>query len=497
MRNNCRFPAKIICAVLLCSLLLTAFSGCGLIVINKTVADVSATVSDIITSEGSPTEENTTGESTTPPNVVEFPSRLDDAKDALEKLYDLDLSAFDVMVAISNDTTNTLNPDESAPLYASRTLRNTMVTEKYDCDFFFFSADTEQLKTDLDVSVKSGSDAQYYADILALPENVVSAFIASNLILDLRRLPFYEIGRTGNDGAGMYISSNYVDVSAALDAPENIYALYFNRDLTGDEGADKLYSAALSEELTFEYLLSFINDKKTSSPDGVDLFAFGGPDPYEYIADAVSIRCGTDFTTDGNGTTPTVGWKDEEAVSVTALLTNIASVIKKDIASAETFTQGNVMFRVAPLSDIFEIYDKKTDWGLLPLPVYAGGTAMPLNVTCSNRAVFCVSANNSRTEMTGLVLTALDVASKDWIRDQFAVISIEQYMRDNNSCLTLRRILDSETYRDFSYIFAPVCQGLADATYGAARSCLLTGTPIADSVNAVRKKVNNALKKVY
>ena len=168
MRKNCRFPAKIICAVLLCSLLLTTFSGCGLIVINKTVADVSATVSDIITSEGSPTEENTTGESTTPPNVVEFPSRLDDAKDALEKLYDLDLSAFDVMVAISNDTTNTLNPDESAPLYASRTLRNTMVTEKYDCDFFFFSADTEQLKTDLDVSVKSGSDAQYYADILAL-----------------------------------------------------------------------------------------------------------------------------------------------------------------------------------------------------------------------------------------------------------------------------------------------------------------------------------------
>lgn len=486
--------------MLLCSVLLTCLaclSGCGLIVINKTVADTSATVSDITSSPLTPTD--TSGgptETTTPPTVVDFTSRLPEAEAALDALYNIDLSAFGAMFACSADTVNIMNPEEGSPLYAARNLRNKMVCDKYKCTFFFFSSETEKMKTDLAASVKSGDSGSYYADILVLPENAVGGFLTKGLLRDLRSLPFYEIQKTGNRGAGMYVKTNYVDISAAADAPEDIFALYFNRSLTGEEGSEALYSAALSDRLTFDFLLSFIKERESLSSEGKKMITVGD-EPYEFFADIAAIRSGVDFLTDSDGNIPTVGWNKENAGSVSSLLNEISAFLSPDIYDTETFANGDVLFRAAPLSDILNLYDKKTDWGILPLPYTADGMPARYNVTRTGSPVFCVSANNSRTEMTGLVLTALNAASKDWIRDQFSIICIENYMRDNDSCLALRKILEDETYRDFSYIFSPVCDGLGDAAFGAARTCLTKGTPVFDSVNKVLKKVNSSLKKVY
>lgn len=486
--------ATIICALLLCSLAAVFLSGCGLIFINRTGADESSVpVSDstpALTDAPSPV---TTAKT---PDIVDFSSRIDKAQEALDGLYDVDVSSYDLMFCAAAEADNTISPGESSPIYAACNLRNKMVFEKYECGFFNFTLPLEQLTAELSASVKSGADKDYFADVLLLPESSAVSLLNAGLLMDLRRLPFYTVSTTGNAGAGNYISSNYFDISAAGEDPAAFYALYFNRSLAGSELTDSLYNAARSKTLTWETIITAAKTyiPAASDPVGASV-SFGDSDSLGYLADIVCIRSGMDFMTDSSGTVPAISWNDVNSAAMTAALSEIALLLGKEPASAESFAEGKTLFRFAPLSDILKLYDKKVEWGLLPLPESVGSA--PAMVTSSSRNVLCVPANNSRTELTGLLLTAFDVASKDWIRDQFAVICVERYMRDNASCLNLKAILEGEIYRDFSYIFSPSVAKLADATFGAAENCLINGTPIADSVKAVRATVEKNLKKVY
>ena len=493
MRSFRGKAATLICALLLCSLTVVCCGGCGLIFITRTGADESAPVSDpspILTDSPIPV---TTAKT---PDIVDFSSRIDEAQEALNALYDVDVSSYDLMFCAAAEADNTISPGEDSPIYASCNLRNKMVFEKYACGFFNFTLPLEQLTADLSASVRSGADTDYFADILLLPEPSAVSLRNAGLLMDLRRLPFYSVSTTGNAGAGNYISSNYFDISAAGEDPASFYALFFNRTLAGNELTDSLNAAAREKNLTWETFFTAVRSYPSDASLDNVCISIGDSDAPEYLADIVCIRSGVDFMTDSSGSVPGIGWNDENSAAMTLTLTDIAAAFfNKSTSSAEDFNAGKTLFRFAPLSDIFKLYDKKVEWGLLPLPASVGGA--PAVTVSSSRNVFCVPANNTRTELTGLLLTAFDVASKDWIRDQFAVICVEKYMRDNASCLNLKLILDDEVYRDFSYIFYPSVPKLADATFGAAGNCLMTGTPIADAVKAVRATVEKNLKRVY
>lgn len=492
MRSFRGKAATIICALLLCFLTVVSCGGCGLIFITRTGADESAPVSD---SSPALTDAPTPVTTAKVPDIVDFSSRIEKAQEALDDLYDVDVSSYDLMLCAAAEADNTISPGESSPIYAACSLRNKMVFEKYECGFFNFTLPLEQLTAELSASVRSGADKDYFADILLLPESSAVSLRNAGLLMDLRRLPFYTVSTTGNAGAGNYISSNYFDISAAGEDPASFYALFFNRTLAGNELTDSLYKAAREKNLTWETFLTAVRSYPSDASLDNVCVSIGDSDAPEYLADIVCIRSGVDFMTDSSGSVPGISWNDENSASVTATLTELSALLGKETASAESFAEGKTLFRFAPLSDILKLYDKKVEWGLLPLPESADGA--PAAVTSSSRNVLCVPANNSRTELTGLLLTAFDVASKDWIRDQFALICVERYMRDNASCLNLKSILEDEIYRDFSYIFSPSVAKLSDATFGAAENCLLTGTPIADSVKAVRATVEKNLKKVY
>ena len=110
--------------------------------------------------------------------------------------------------------------------------------------------------------------------------------------------------------------------------------------------------------------------------------------------------------------------------------------------------------------------------------------------------MICLPVTNTRLEQTSLWLTAFNVASENWIRDQPLAVAIENYIRDNNSCFTLYRILSQETAPDFTLVYSEYYEGLADATYLAAGNALGGTVKFSETIKSEIESLNKKLAKL-
>ena len=489
-------PQRFAALALLCAILLGSLCGCGIIIINgdeDTTEEATTVTPETSTAPetGDVTEPEDTEEETEPlPDVtvvikpVTFPSRIEDAEDRLDSLTDLvDISDFDLVYASSKDTVELFFPDEEAPLYAAYSNRNSMLHEKYEVDILsiYESVDTDTLFSDLSAAIKSGDGAEYYLDMLVLPANRAGVFLANGLLQDMRKLPFYNVKE--GPTAGNIGPSRYFDTGDGTDAPELIYALYFNRTAVGAEAEKKLYSSALDGSLTFDSLFE-VQSEAAITVCGFDNGLAGRL--------AVSLS-GYEYVTHKDSTTQ-ITLTAENAAAIDALLSRLSAALKAPgtdtVTAAEAFMAGASPFYIGTLSDIEQFYDKPTEWGILTLP-----SDCRMGAIADSRPVICVPVTNTRPEQLGLWLTAFNAASGDWIRDQYLAEMIENRLRDNNSCLTLFEILSREANVDFTLLFSDRYKGLAEATYlaaaGAVRGELSFSGTLAANIAALNKKLQS------
>lgn len=509
MKKNLFPSARRLAALfLLCAISLAALCSCGVIVINKpettpagaettrtpetdppSVTDAPAQTEDTNSPE---TPSDTTEErpETEPPTQVTFPSRLDEAEERLEALDSfVDISDFDLVAAASKDTVDVIFSDEESPLYAARTNRNAMLYDKYGADILTIyseSVDTDTLYNDLLLGLQAGSNADFYLDLLAIPAYSAGKFLAKGLLKDMRSLPFYDVTegvQSGNVG-----SSRYFDLGDGSDAPECIYAIYFNRTLVGAEAEDILYSASIKGEVTWELLLTVSNSVSAREAD----IAVTGND--NTIPGVIAAHLwGIEYVTKDESGTPKITISDSQALTVDSIIEYIGKLDfytpgEGGASASEAFMAAQTPFYLGTLAEILDFYDEKTEWGLLSLP-----SEKDIGAVSDSRPVICIPATNTRLEQTSIWLTGFNAASGDWIRDQFFAVAFENYLRDNDSCLSLNKILSQKTELSFERLFAGYYDGLADATFGAAGNALTGGAKfsetLAKKITAVNKKL--------
>lgn len=493
---------------LLCAVLLGTLCSCGVIVINRpetTPAGAETTKSPETETppatdapeqtENSPSTEvpdETTEEpaETEPPTPVTFPSRLDEAEERLDALDSyVDISDFDIVAAASKDTVDVIFSDEESPLYAARTNRNALLYDKYGADVLTIyqeSVDTERLYNDLLLSVRSGSSSDFYLDLLAIPASSAGRFLAKGLLKDMRSLPFYDVNlgpRGGNIG-----QTRYFDLGAGADAPEELYAIYFNRTLVGAENEKMLYEASLEGKMSWELLITV---SASISDRAADMAVKNGENTLP--GELAAYLSGIEYVSQSAAGVPKITISDSAALEIDALIESISKLgfytpAEGGASPRDKFVEGKIPFYLGTLSEMSELYDDPVEWGLLTLP-----SDKDLGAFSENRPVLCIPATNTRLEQTSIWLTALNAASGDWIRDQYLLISLENHIRDNNSCLVLNKILSQEAESAFERVFAGYYDGLKDATYGAAGKALTGGDKfsavLAKNITSINKKL--------
>ena len=485
---------------------ITALSSCGVIIINKPDTEAPATTVSPETDagpeqSGEVTESDTTAEEpleteeppieTEPPKQVTFPSRIGEAEERLDQLgTSINIADFDLIYAAADNTVDVIFSDEESPLYAARTKRNAMIEEKYSSSvrtIYEGKVTSDQLYEDVRVAVSSGSFVEFYLDLLVLTSADACKFLTKGLLKDMRALPFYDVNlgpKSGNIG-----QTRYFDLGAGADAPESLYAIYFNRTLVGAENEKMLFDASLGGNMTWELLCTV---SASISDRAADMAIKDGENTL--LGELAPYLSGIEFVTKSAAGVPKVSMLDSDALLVDSIIESISKLnlytpAEGGASPRDLFVAGKIPFYLGTLSEMSELYDDTVEWGLLTLP-----SDKDLGAISDNRPVICIPATNTRLEQTSIWLTALNAASGDWIRDQYLSIAIRDHIRDNNSCLVLNKILSQKAEFNFERVFAGYYDGLKDATYGAAGKALTGGdkfsATLSKNITAINKKLS-------
>ena len=160
------------------------------------------------------------------------------AKEELSKLRRDDLDGKNILIASADESAvfGDFFDGENAGstvLPETRLARTRMVEERYNVRILTSVYDKEALFEE--IKNASLSDLPYVADFYALPNDQIGRYFANGLLLNLRTLPFTDYSAEYYDKNAMKsLSAGYGLWGAVGDytfSPENVYAIYFNKDL--------------------------------------------------------------------------------------------------------------------------------------------------------------------------------------------------------------------------------------------------------------------------
>ncbi len=441
------------------------------------------------------TEANgTTAEPYIPPDR---PNSAASANAALAALPSMDFGGASLLIAASSDATgNPLFPaTDSLGEDIAKYNRNVLISSYYKVSLVPSSASSNDIYNEVRNAQNSGL---YYADVLLLPAYQVGRFAAAGLLRNLRNLPFRSgtgVGYGTDAGQGGAGNTIYADLGAAVLDHNSLPAVFFNRAMAESMGQD-LYAAVDKGEWTWELYLQMAAN--AASLDGVAGHALVPPDKTTYI-DLISASSGITLVTPDDGQAPAVNVSESlgalDAILRSPLLSaaEYPTNAENNIAALQAFTVDGLLFCTANLSYMDWIYDANTAWGILPLPSIDGTIHTP---TGACAPVLCVTADNAKFEMTGLLLTALNTASTDVITDAYIEERLQNRLRDWQSAAMLHRIAKSASY-DFVTLFSSGIPGLAPATADAVREAANGGAPLTELVSARAPSANDSLKRFF
>ncbi len=516
--------SKKILALLACvSVLMPALCSCQFVYVTSSEESAAATSRLAVETRDISIPEDTEPE-ISGIKYSDLTTRWSDAEAAVKSLYAQDLTGYSFMCVVAEEADNTLLCEETDAMYYSCAKRNALVTDYYKNSFYVRTSSLAEIKTELAASIKAGTGTGYYADMLEVPALGAGALAVSGLLMNLRSLPFYTVN---SDSFSLYGTKLYFDDSRACENVSSYYCLFFNRSLTGDAVASSLYSAALNGNFTFEALITAAKECYVGSEVatlGIDgnmsdlgelAFIRSGykytvaSEKYPVLADTVANASKLDSLFEAILSLSSIRQNPEiaEGTVVSSTAVDVATVGSASIdvtinpsspalqgrkTPFELFKEGSELFYIGTLDDIAALSEERITWGLLPLPAEA---STALNVS-KKRSVFCVCANNARLEMTGLMLTALDAVSTEWIGDEFLVNAAQNHLRDNDSYYTLSRILGRRSFVDFAWLYGSSVKDLDASTYLAVRSAVASGPSVSSSAIPLEESVNSAIKKL-
>lgn len=494
-----RRAAGVFAATLIC----LALSGCGFVeIIRPSDTGESVAVTDPPTVTAPPPAVSSgepNGTQTEPPKPVTFPDRIAEAEERLAALPEVPLTTRGLIIANSTATGGVIQPWEWDILNTARSKRTEMACERYGIEISTVSADDNAMLAEFLTSKKSG---QYYADLAVIPAMSAASYYNSDVSLDLRGLPFFEAPNDPSvpEGAGVAGPSCYFYCGAAVLDPDSMWALYFDRTIAGDELTNTLYRTALGETgLVWEDIFTAV--ASCTLPEGGYAAVSGTYYTTDFLADAACVSAGIDFVSGEASKAPYIAYDEQKYTAAGALITRLSGIlyIPENETSADPtdiFSRGKALFRFGPLSDMRLLFDKKTEWGLLPMP---RTDQVSGNVTLGDgyRPVIVFTGGGSRLDLCGATLSALDAASGTWMCDEYAKAAFENYLRDNNSYFTLRAILDGAVEFDFSSLYSGTTDKLAAASFGAARAQLRGGTELAAAVSAAKAAADRQLARMF
>ncbi len=485
--------------------LVMVLSSCGLVVINngETHPQKTSAESDTVKSTSPESDDvyaNTTEIGTD--TVVEDVSRPETAGErAKKRVSALRAENFGGQgFIIATASKMTFATDGESYYERALLLRDSIVEEKYNIDIINVYADDRQIEQEL-VNAYLADD--YYADLLSLPEFRVGALATKGLIMNLRSLPFYGTveSYSRNSTVAHAGSAIYADIGAASTDFSKIYSVFFNRSAAESLGHDIDKMVADNEWTwdSFDKLARLANERLGMVGQGS--YAMGD----EYT-DVVFRSANIKLVDNTLGKAPAISFDSqalELAVEQACALVYGNPAVYKPMAGARAsdlyslFGGGELLFAVAPLSAMGELAKCPVDWGVAPIPKMNEKQDGYYGYTEASAAVLAVPSENNKSQITGLMIGALNTASYELLSEEYKTHCLYNYFRSIKAMRSMDAVLGSITF-DFTYLYSSGADLLASATHGAVREARKSTSDYAtDLINTRKEKADAQLSELF
>ena len=437
------------------------------------------------------------------------------AKEELSKLRRADLDGKNILIAAADESAvfgDLFDGDNacSTVLPETRIARTRMVEERYNVRILNTVYEKEALFEE--IRNASLSDLPYVADFYALPYDQIGRYLANGLLLNLRTLPFTDFSAEYYDKNAMKALSAGNGIWGAVGdytfSPENVYAVYFNKDLNEKLSLPNPYTQVKDGSWTWDALFEASKTARASLDSdgnasiwGDNLGTLGLSVCEPLFLDSAALT----VTTTGTDRTPTLSADIDRMNVLAALLKNnvqnsqtaptTAAFTDEYPDAASLFCSGDMLFCCSTLSNMAAWSTSEAPWGIVPLPK-ADTAQKNYSSYVGETAVLCVPSTNGALETTGTILQALFAASSHTYPDIYIDEALRYYVRDG-ATVDMLELICSSTHYDFTSMFVSGFSNLRYATTYAIHSAITQNYSIKTVYNTYRTNAEQELKKAF
>ena len=298
------------------------------------------------------------------------------------------------------------SPIVSSLLSSWRGERIRAVEEKYNVTFGVTLYDSNTLYRE----AQKGKDAElaFVADYFLLPPESLGTYVAEDLLLNLRTLPFTDFTQPYFNQRAMKQTSAGYGIWAAVgnftSFPENDWCIFCNRDLLSKLGLPSPYTALESGNWTWD--LFFENAALAATLEDISgsnawLIAQKDWEPMLLASTGLHmVSTGLDVTPEVSPNTARI------QKLVDCMFDHFVygeAVSLGDDTAEDRFASGRMLYYAGTVSHAFEWADVRANWCLLPLPKISEEQKSYYTYT-GGAAVLGVLSGNKTLEMTGTLL---------------------------------------------------------------------------------------------
>lgn len=400
----------------------------------------------------------------------------------LESLPDADLGEYAIMIAAA-DPDSILPTDGETAADKARLSAVKAVEDKYSTTVMIYSATASELLTE---ARKNYMSDMYFADLMAIPGEMLGAFYSEKILANMYSLPFTDYEKEyycqsvnsevvfGTDLAGV--------TGAAIETTRDTDCIFFNRQLAEEYLSTDIYDTVFSGGWTFDTMRALAAEFCAKTADS-GIYGFASQMPNNELINALSISQGIDFVETQYGKAPEINYFSESTLKTAAekavdglykLLYKDKVVPKSKASPEELFVEGKLLF-LADRVGFAEKIPSDVDWGILPLPKYDEAQSEYVSYLSGDAQFFCALSNTPYYRNSGLILEALNASAFEKAGDSYRSYLVNYHLRSNDSAKILKMI-EGNKKTDFACLFGSGMKSVEAATTGAVYKAITSAS---------------------
>lgn len=410
--------------------------------------------------------------------------------------------AYEIFNIFASDTTP-FYQEETTPGVISALIeqRNEYIKERYRVEVEVTKYDAPDLVNEIKLASQADIPP---CDLISLPADKAVLLYVNGALGDMNSLPGFDISESWFDkrnGASLATNSTLCILpDPACLYYDDIYTMFYNRDLLANSGAESPETLAAQGKWTWDAF----NECVAHAAAGVisrgsgdvekDVFGFTAYYTDKHYPLVMWESCGEKMVDNTYKNEVKLNLEMSRIVEIAKFLNNSYNSRAKSTQSgneaAASFEAGRLAFFCNKLEYLYALRDgsgKGSEFGFVPMPKYSEEQSDYYCLVDTSSLVMCVpksmdGATEQQRRRACAVISSICGFAGDDLRDAYVSDMIAKYLTNNAEAVSLDLICESASY-DFAFTYGTGITAVLDATVAPIYDYLDFGSWIENSIN--------------